>query len=583
MKLTGKQREIVNYRKSCTVLGVPGSGKTLVMFRKIAALIENGVKPESIAVMAFSYRNMLVLKEKMRQSLGDAASGVVVGTTVDLPLKAMGLSHKQADLPRVADNNFMRRIMRQAMVEVGFTGHSKEAEHIIRGFKSRGRKPSEADEHYDLFRAYKQHLEQTGLVDRHDIIRKHIIGMRNDVYEPVPVKHIFVDNFQDITQIQMLWLTDHLKAGIQTYVFGCDDLTIFRRDGALGRSAFVDYEEMNNLNRFTLGESFRLPPKVATAAEKIVAPLKDRLMTGLKTKSQKDNKGESHEGGAFHLKSHNGVDAEISALTDNIETALNKNSKTTVGVVTRYDLQARQVERALQARGIEHSSFARAIWETPGAMLVLDLLGVFLNKTSKSRLRNVLSIFGISGQAVETLYEHGLSPDGWLKRGAPVPKSAEADLPGATLRDLGLLRQKLLNYARMMKPLGPKTVFKAMVLHMVENMRPENQQDALLALDELLSTKGNLNQVIAQLLEHRQPDPTARVVVTPVRESRNMEFTHVFVPFVTNTNYPYKYRVLPRQPQPERRLLFMAATRASQALTLSHCGGKPSEFLKQLE
>ena len=571
MKLSTAQQEIVKYKKPCTVLGVPGSGKTTVMLRKIAALIEAGVPPQKIAVMAFSYRNMVVIKEHMRREIGDAAAGVVVGTTVDLPLMAMGKNHAKKDLPRVADNNFMRRIMRQAMVEVGFVGHSKEAEHIIRSFKSRGRKPSESDDHYDLFRAYKQQLEQTGLVDRHDIIRKHIIGMRNDVYEPVPVKHVFVDNFQDMTQIQMLWLTDHLKAGINAYVFGCDDLTIFRRDGALGRAAFNEFEEMNSLNRFTLDESFRLPEKISKTVESIVAPLKDRLKSGIKT-NRKD--------GHIATKSHNGIDAELQALADSVEKAL-REKESTVGVITRYDLQARQVERALKARGIEHTSFARSIWETPGAMLVLDLLGVFLNKTSKSRLRNVLSVFGISGQAVETLYTHGLTPDDWLKRGAPIPKGAEADLPIAALRDLGVLRQKLVNYARMMKPMGPKTVFKAMVLHMVESMRAENKQDALLALDELLSTKGNLNQVIAQLTQHRQPDPSARVIVTPVRESRNMAFTHGFVPFVTNTNYPYKYKVLPQEDQSERRLLYMAATRASQQVIFSHCGGKPSSYLPQ--
>ena len=571
MKLSKAQQEIVNYDKACTVLGVPGSGKTTVMLRKIAALIEAGVPPKKIAILAFSYRNMMVIKEHMRRELGDVASGVIVGTTVDLPLMAMGKNHAKKDLPRVADNNFMRRILRQAMVEVGFGGHSKEAEHIIRAFKSRGRKPSESDDHYDLFRAYKQQMEQTGLVDRHDIIRKHIIGMRNDVYEPVPVKHIFVDNFQDITQIQMLWLTDHLKAGIKTYALGCDDLTIFRRDGAMGRSAFGEFEEMNSLNRFTLDESYRLPEAIAQAAGQIVSPLKDRLLGSTKT-NKKD--------GRVTIKSHNGIDAELEALADNIEKAL-KEEGSTVGVITRYDLQARQVERTLKARGVAHTSFARAIWETPGAMLVLDLLGVFLNKTSKSRLRNVLSVFGVSGQAVETLYAHGLTPDDWLKRGAPIPKGAEADLPIAALRELGVLRQKLVNYARMMKPMGPKTVFKAMVLHMVESMRAENKQDALLALDELLSAKGNLNQIIAQLTQHRNPEPGARVTVTPVRESRNMAFSHTFVPFVTNTNYPYQYKILPQEDQSERRLLYMAATRASEQLVLSHCGGKPSSYLPQ--
>ena len=569
MKLTKDQQEIVDFPQSCTVLGVPGSGKTLVMLRKIAALIESGVPPNQIAVLAFSYRNLLTLNKHIRDILGDMGAGVMAGTTVDLPLKALERHHAPEDMPRLADNNLMRRILRQAMVEVQFNGHTQEAEHIIRHFKSRGRKPSEADDYYDLFRAYKQRLEQTGLIDRHDIVRKHIIGMRNDVYEPTPVKHIFVDNFQDVSQIQMLWLADHLKAGIKTYVFGCDDLTLFYRDGALGRTAFTEYEETNDLQRFTLTQSFRLPAEVAQETSRLLTPLKDRLLGQVQT---------NKKGGSFQVMSHNGVEDEMTALGDNITQAL-ANNASAIGIVTRYDLQARQVERMLQNRGIEHSSFARSIWETPGAVLILDLLGVFLNQTSKSRLRNVLSVFGISSQGVETLYEHGLSPDDWLKRGAPIPKSAEGELPSATLRDLAVLRQKLINYTRMMKPLGPKIVFKAMVLHMVENMRQENKQDALLALDELLSTKGNLHQIIKQLTQQRIPDANAQVIVTPVRESRNMAFTHLFVPFVTNTNYPFKHKILPREQLHERRFLYMAATRTSQHVMLSHCGGKPSPYI----
>ena len=149
--------------------------------------------------------------------MGEKSKGIVLGTTVDLPLLAIRQTEKE-NIPKVADNNFVRRLLRQAMAEVGFTGHVKEAEHIMRAFKSRGRKPSETEDHYDLFRAYKQRLEQTGLCDRHDLVRKHIIGMRNDTYEALAVKHVFIDNFQDVTQIQLLWLVDHLKAGAKVYV-----------------------------------------------------------------------------------------------------------------------------------------------------------------------------------------------------------------------------------------------------------------------------------------------------------------------------------------------------------------------------
>lgn len=567
MKLTKVQQDVIAYDQSCTVVGVPGSGKTTVLFQKVAKLLRDGVPANKIAILTFSYRNLMVMRKAMVDVLGEKANGVVLGTAVDLPLLAIRQTEKE-NFPKVADNNFVRRLLRQAMTEVGFSGHVKEAEHIMRAFKSRGRKPSETEEHYDLFRAYKQRLEQTGLCDRHDLVRKHIIGMRNDTYEPLAVKHLFVDNFQDVTQIQLLWLVDHLKAGIKVHAFGCDDITLFRRDGAMGRTAFVDFEELNDIKRFTFKETFRQPETLANAAIKFVEPLKERLLTAPKA---------MHQGGAFSVVAC----ASASQEMREIETWVRKVTQgrdNRVGIITRHDLQARQIERMLDQMGIKHTSFARSVWETPGATLILDMLEIFLGKANNSRLRNVLSAFEVSSQAIDSLFARGLMAESWLQRGAPLPNDVEKELPIASLRELGSLRQKLLNYMRMIPSLGPKTIFKAMAAGLIDKMSEDDKPDALMALDELLSTNGNMTQILKQLTSHRTPDPAAQVVVSPVRETRNMSFSHVLIPFVTETNYPYRFRVLPFEADAERRFLYMAATRAEKEVILTH-SGKPSVYL----
>ncbi len=565
MKFSKQQSAVIAYDNSCTVLGAPGTGKTSVMFRKIAYLVEQGVSANSIAVLTFSYRSLMVMRQQLAARLGSASAGIVVGTTVDLPLMAMGATDKD-NLPKVADNNFVRRLLRQSMEEVGFKGYVKEAEHIMCSFKSRGRKPSETEDHFDLFNTYKQRLEQAGLCDRYDLVRRHIIGMRNDIYETVRVKHIFIDNFQDVTQIQLLWLVDHLKAGTKIYAFGCDDLMLFKRAGALGKDAFIDFEEMNDLKRFTLTDNYRLPSLLVDSSDKLISPLEDRLVLPNKAVSQ---------GGRFSIVSCQGVEQEMREIAKLVSNWA-KDSSNSIGIITRHDIQARQVERVLNNIGIAHSSFARSIWETPGATLVLDLLEVVLSRASNNRLRNVLSVFGLSSQVIDTLFSHGLMADGWLKRGAPIPSGVEADLPLAALKELGVLRQKLVNYSKMMPEMGPKVVFKAMIYHMFEKLRQDDRQDALLALDELLSTKGSLVQILKKLTQHRKPDPTAKVIVSPVRESRNMAFTHVIVPFTSKHNYPFSYRVLPQLGNAERRLLYMAVTRASKESILLYSGQQSS-------
>ena len=567
MKLTKHQQDVLAYDQSCTVVGPPGSGKTTMLFRKVEKLLDEGVPAKDIAILTFSYRNLMVMRKAMADALGGKAKGVVLGTTVDLPLLAIRQTEKE-NVPKVADNNFVRRLLRQAMVEVGFSGHVKEAEHIMRAFKSRGRKPSETEENYDLFRAYKQRLEQTGLCDRHDLVRKHIIGMRNDTHEPLAVKHIFIDNFQDVTQIQLLWLVDHLKAGVKVYAFGCDDLTLFRRDGAMGKSAFTDFEELNDIQRFTFKETFRQPEALVAASMKLIEKQKDRILTTPKA---------TRPGGAFSVIACGGASQEMREIEKWVKRTTQSGANR-IGIITRHDLQARQIERLLDRLGIQHTSFARSIWETPGATLVLDMLELFLGKANNSRLRNVLSAFDVPSQAIDILFARGLMADSWLQRGAPLPTGVENELPIASLRDLGSLRQKLLNYMRVIPSLGPKTVFKAMAASLIERMSADDTPEALMALDELLSSSGNMLQILKQLTSHRTPDPAAQVVVAPVRETRNMAFTHVLIPFVTAQNYPFAFRVLPYEEDAERRFLYMAASRAQQEVVLTHCG-KPSIYL----
>lgn len=583
LKPNAAQRAVIEHPQSCTVIGPAGSGKTQTLFWKIKALIKQGTAPADIAILCFSYRNLLLMRHLAGAHLGTLAQKITIGTVVDLPLEAMkaALNNKGPqgeaatepphELPRVADNNFMRRLLRQSMVEVGFAGHVNEAEHLVRTFKSHAKKPNQNEAHYDLFHTYKQHLDQTGLVDRHDVVRKHIIGMRNDVYQPIAAKHIFVDHFQDITEIQALWLVDHLKAGKHIYAFGCDDLTIFSRDGAKGVKAFNDFEELNDVPRFTLEEVYRTPTTLFEKSQALLKPIKGRLY---------QKAAPYHEGGQFQLISAQTTAEELAKLVTEVRSALQKR-EVTVGILTRYDLQARQVERALAANNIAHTSFARSIWETPGATLVLDLLALFLDQSTKSRLRNIFSAFGLTNQTIEVLYTNGLNAEGWLGQGAPMPEAIDGVISVSQLRILGQLRQKLVEYGRMMPKVGPKVVFKALVLTLFEHLKEEEKRSAVFALDELLTTKGNLKQIIKTLTEHRQPDPGAQVIVAPVRESRNMAFDHVFIPFVTAENYPYKYKVLPKKEGAGRRLMHMAVTRSSNAVTLLYTAKNPSPYIKE--
>ena len=362
---------------------------------------------------------------------------------------------------------------------------------------------------------------------------------------------MLVDNFQDLTQIQLLWLVDHLKAGVAVTGFGCDDLCLFGRDGALGAKAFSDFTDLNDLPVYTLQTAYRLPAELAAAADGVIAPVAGR-------EKGRTTPALSGASGELRIDRFDDITAELDHVAEQVRELVKLRGPVRVGVLTRHDLQARWVEHVLREAGISYTSFARTIWETSGALQVLDLLEVLLNRSTNNKLRNVLSGFGLATQVIDALFNRGLLADGWLKRGAPLPVDVERDIPAAAMRDLAQLRHQLLGYAATLRQAGPKNVFKAAVYDLVQKMPVCDQGDALHALDDLLSMKGSLGQVLNAVRTRKDPNPSAKVVVAPVREVRGMSFSHVLLPFANSKSYPFTYKVLGADTDAERRLLYTA-------------------------
>ena len=119
------------------------------------------------------------------------------------------------------------------MAAQSFKGTVHEADHIVRNYKSRAKKVPESEPHYPLYRAYQSELEAGNLADRHDLVRNHLLAIRAETGKPLPVDVLLVDNVQDATEIQLLWIRAHLAAGTRVIMAGDDDITAFGRDGII--------------------------------------------------------------------------------------------------------------------------------------------------------------------------------------------------------------------------------------------------------------------------------------------------------------------------------------------------------------
>lgn len=569
--LTAQQTDALTHTGHLLVQGMPGTGKTTLLHEKIALLLKEGVQPENIAVTTFAWRSLQHTRALLTQRLGDIAAALKFGTLADFALKQMQID---SDRPlSYCSNTQVRRFLRQAIKASGFEGGVNEAEHIIRQFKGRA-KSKEHEPQALLFHAYQDLLTKAEMIDRHDLLRKHLVGMRNETSSPPQVKYLILDNIQDATQIQILWLIQCASDGITLLMAGDDDLCVFVRSGALGPRTMADLTEaLPKMAQVMLTQNFRLGATQLRASQMLLKDLGgDRIA---KTCTPKEG-----DPSVVKILSAAEPHAEMALLVTNVKAYLERHPKNRIGIILRQDLLARQVSYALTQAKIYHSDFARSLWEDPSASLVLEILEVLLDSANNGKLRNVFIGYGIAPAVVDQLITAGLSADRWLAVGAPIP--TDVDIPLQSQQAIAKLRRRLLNYYKLMAAGHGKKVFKAAVADALELMNDDDRLRALYGLEALLSLKGKLSEQLETLRQEPDPDPLAQVLVAPLREVRNMEFDCVFMPFASKNIYPYAYKVMGIKHEGDRRKFYLGMTRARSTLIISY-NDKPSPYLKDIE
>ena len=88
--LNSKQQEAVDHKVGpCLVLAGAGSGKTRVLTNRILKLIEDGIKPQNILAITFTNKAAREMRERVRNSIGEVADTIFIGTFHSFGLKIM--------------------------------------------------------------------------------------------------------------------------------------------------------------------------------------------------------------------------------------------------------------------------------------------------------------------------------------------------------------------------------------------------------------------------------------------------------------------------------------------------------------
>ena len=241
------------------VLAGAGSGKTRVLITRIVHLLASGTaRPGEVAALTFSNRAAREMQQRLRIYAGQAADGAGIGTFHSLGLRLVR-EHAQAlglgPDPGMMDTHSRLSLLMSQAGKQGARNQKldpMELLAVISNLKDKGVAPEDCPEDTAfgtklkrIYKGYEKLKRQGNLVDFEDLIRMPIALLRErpEIRSGLAErwKHFLVDEFQDTNQAQLELLRLLVGGTRSVFVVGDDDQSIYGWRGAEMRN-LLDFE-----------------------------------------------------------------------------------------------------------------------------------------------------------------------------------------------------------------------------------------------------------------------------------------------------------------------------------------------------
>jgi ATP-dependent DNA helicase Rep len=631
-QLNPRQREAVRHIDSpLLVLAGAGSGKTRVITRKIAYLIQEcGMPPQYITAVTFTNKAAREMKERVGQLLkGSDGNGLTISTFHTLGLnilrregKLLGFRPGFSIYDAQDAETLLRELLRRSH------GADKDAasssQWQISNWKNNLLTPEQAlaqakDELQTrsalLYAEYRRALHAYNALDFDDLIllpvelfRQHPEALERWQHR---IRHLLVDEYQD-TNSSQYELVRLLVGKIGSFtVVGDDDQSIYAWRGARPENLVRLKEDFPRLKLIKLEQNYRSSGRILRSANQLIANnphiFEKRLWSEL-------GPGDPLRVLECHNEEHEAQRVVSEILRHHFN---NSTRHGDYAILYRGNHQARLFEKVLREHSIPYflsggtSFFSRS--EIKDLMAYLRLLANPDDNAAFLRIVNIprreigpttlerLTSYA-NGRHVSLLQacselglEQSLSPRArdrvrefshWIGQ---FSRRAESDHPVTTLRDL--IRE--MRYEDW--------IYETSNNERTAENRMKNVEELIQWIEAL--HRGDFEgETLAEMINHLalmdmlerqdEEDGGNQVHLMTLHSAKGLEFPHVFLVGMEEELLPHRSSIEEDSIEEERRLAYVGITRAQRSLTITYAakrkrhgemiGCEPSRFLQEL-
>lgn len=564
------------------VLAGPGSGKTLVITKRIQYLIGHyHVPPQKILVVTFTRAAAVEMKERFWRLAGETLP-VSFGTFHSVFFTILKHAyHYRADniLPETKKYDFLREILYDRHFEVEDEGdflRSLIGEiSLVKGQMlelSYYHSACCGDEVFrEIYECYEEKLHQNRWIDFDDILvyTYELLKEREDIRAAWQQKfaYILIDEFQDINRIQYE-IVKMLAGDTQNlFVVGDDDQSIYRFRGAKPEIMLGFSKDFPKAEQVILNTNYRSGEPIVETAE--------RIISGNQKRFEKQMHSQKGKYGSVEIKRFETQREEnryiIHVIREEME---KKTSLSQIAILCRTNQGPRQLVGALMAYNIPFymQDVVPNLFEHWIARNMIDYMKLALGDRRRSTFLRVMNrpkryigteYLTQSEVSFEDLLEK-VKDKPWLyeyvenmKEDLRILKSMTPMMAIIYIRKTVGYNAYLSEYARFRRIREEE--FTQVLEEVQESARGFD------TYEEWFDYIRDYTQELKQQSKKNREEKNG-IVISTMHGAKGLEFDRVFLPDVNEEVIPHKKSIKEEDIEEERRLFYVAATRAKKYL-----------------
>ena len=626
--LNAAQLAAVTHREGpLLVVAGAGSGKTRTLIYRVARLIESGVPPGAILLMTFTRRASQEMLRRVEQLVGEAGRQVAGGTFhsfANLILRRHGAVMGLQPNFTILDRSDMEDVVNLLRTRMGLA--SKERRFPKKGTiteaisMARNKSRALADELENDFphllehqaeileiaEKYAAYKRERGLLDYDDLLYRLAELLQQDEVTrrrlSEAYRFVMIDEYQDTNRIQAELVKLLAMTHRNVMAVGDDAQSIYSFRGADFRNILEFPALFGDAKVIKLEENYRSLQGILDVANEVIAGAAEKYTKALFTQRRGELRPILVRAQDEHMQSRFVAQRILELREDGV-------GLDAIAVLFRSSFHAFDLELELQRRNIpfiKRGGFK--FIETAHIKDVLAHLRVITNPVDAvSWMRVLVLIQGIGNRKAERLVEEIVQVAEPEKRLAELGSQMTGRGQGSAE---GCMRLAVMLGGLRGNQMRPAEQLAAVLEYYLPTMReaypddyPKRERD-LEHFQSLTERYRSLETMLADMALEPPTDSIGDILavdeeegyvtLSTIHSAKGLEWHAVFVIWAADGRFPGPMSVSPEDLEEERRLMYVASTRARDELYLTYpihmfdrslgfVMGRPSRFLEELD